>query len=285
MSKFVLQIKSGLAFFLRTFYDPKLYRDVAFRQKGYGLKPLYILFFILMIPSVLGYYHLIVNHFQKNFAMSVSKLPVLQLEKNKLYEQYQNINLLRLIDKHQFQWLPANTKPFETVNMEVRESPFLLGTDNLWMKLPKNHFFGYEFLNSTIDIPLIAWVMVKEPVFGKTILEALDNSIVYGFLLSSAIMMFCIHALMIFIFIRSFGLIASKMVLMLLYETIEYDIACRLLSLSAMPTLTIIYMINHFYYDMDLKVLFMGLYMFNFYIAIRFIKARSDFRWIKDIGA
>ncbi len=285
MRKFVLQMKSGLAFYLRSFYDPKLYRDVAFRQKGYGLKPLYILFFILMIPSFFGYYHLIVNHFQKNFAMSVSKLPVLQLEKNKLYEQYQNINLLRLIDKHQFQWLPADMKPMQVDNAQVKETLFLLGTDNLWIKLPQNHLFGYEFLNSTINVPVIAWPLVKEPVFGKTIVEALDQSIIYGFLLSSAMMMFCIHAMMIFIFIRSFGLIASKMVMMLLYESIEYDIACRLLSLSALPTLTIIYILNHFYYDVDLKVLFMGIYMFNFYVGIRFIKARSDFRWIKDIGA
>ena len=284
MNRFVLQMKSGLAFYLRSFYDPKLYRDVAFRQKGYGLKPLYILFFLLMIPSVFGYYHLFVNYLQQNFAMSVSNLPFLQLEKNRLYEQDQNVNLLRLIDKHQFQWLPADMKPFQA-DTQVKETPFLLGTDNLWIKLPKNHFFGYEFLNSSIHIPLIVWGMVKEPVIGTTIVEALNMSTIYSFLGTFAMMMFAMHALMISIFIRTFGLIARKMVLMLLYDTIEYDLACRLLSLSALPTLTIIYILNHFYYDMDLKVLFMGIYMFNFYIAIRFIKARSDFRWIKNIGA
>jgi len=284
MNRFVLQMKSGLAYYLRSFYDPKLYRDVAFRQKGYGLKPLYILFFLLMIPSVFGYYHLFVNYLQQNFAMSVSNLPFLQLEKNRLYEQDQNVDLLRLIDKHQFQWLPANMQPFQ-VDTQVKETPFLLGTDNLWIKLPKNHIFGYELLNSSIHIPLIVWGMVKEPVIGTSIVEALNMSIIYSFLVAFAMTMFCMHALMIFIFIRSFGLIASKMVMMLLYESIEYDIACRLLSLSALPTLTIIYILHHFYYDADLKVLFMGIYMFNFYIAIRFIKARSDFRWIKDIRA
>jgi hypothetical protein len=65
-------------------------------------------------------------------------------------------------------------------------------------------------------------------------------------------------------------------------DKLEYDLTCRMLSLSAIPTLcfTTLYLdLSADVYE-EMKYIVMGFYMFYFYLAIRFIRAKSSFKWL-----
>ena len=96
--------------------------------------------------------------------------------------------------------------------------------------------------------------------------------------------MYVINCFMVFFFIRTFGVIAKKMVLLVLRDSLDYKMACRLLSVAAFPGLTLFaFFVSMWGFQDYYKFLFVTIYMANFYIAIRCIKAKSSFRWIRDI--
>lgn len=280
--KILNHIRSSFIYFLRSFFDPKLYRDIAYRTEGFGLKPLLFFSAIMLIPSSYLFYHSTLKMANESWVNPLSTLPVLRIDNSKLYEAAQHPLVEKKINKTYFSWLPKDKAPSEELALNS-QTLFLLGTDSIWVKMPSMNYFGFLIFNNVHYLPLINWVFIKSPVFGETIAQAtLDHLSMFVYFCSIFVLM--TNSLFLVFFIRSFGYVASKMVLMVLHDTLEYKTACRLLSLSAIPSITILsglyYWLGHAPYFKFLVIL---VYMLYFYISIRFIKARSEFRWIDQI--
>jgi hypothetical protein len=276
-------IKNGVHFYMRIFYDPSLYRDIAFRQTGYGLKRVFILLFILMLPSFIGLYNQTINHYQKDWIQKLEKLPYLKLENHKLYHYNQDIRISSSINPDYFRWFNKSKIEPEDIHVE-NPKDFLLGVNYLWVNLPLPHYFGYIVNQEVNYIPILSWMITKEPVSGKSIVGMLSFNYIFNLILMFSLSMYIINSFMIFFFIRTFGMIAKKMVLMVLRDSLDYKMACRLLSVAAFPGLTLLALfVDMWGFQEYYKFLFLTVYMTNFYIAIRCIKAKSNFRWIRDI--
>lgn len=286
MKKFFLRIfnyfQSAFIFFLRSFFDPKLYRDVAFRSEGFGLKPLLIFSALMLIPSSYLFYHATLKMANEAWVSPLSSLPVLKLENYKLYKKNQHPLIEKKINKQFFSWLPEDKTPSDGLTTSMK-TMFLLGSDSIWVQMPKLNFYGFLIFNNVQYLPIISWVLINPPVFGESIVHKTVTSLPM-FVYFCTVFVLMTNSLFLVFFIRSFGYVASKMVLMVLHDTLEYKIACRMLSLSAIPSITILSFIYYLigtppYY----KFLVISVYMFYFYLSIRFIKARSEFRWIDNI--
>jgi hypothetical protein len=282
LKKIFGSIHGGLIFFLRSFFDPKLYRDVAYRRDGFGLTLLLIFSAIMLIPSSILFYNSTLRMAHESWAGPLSSLPVLNIVNYKLYERNQHPLVEKKINHQSFSWLPMDKSPNEANALNLK-TEFLLGADSIWVKVPKLNYFGFFIFNNINYLPIINWISIKPPVFGESIVKATMNNLGM-FIYFSSLFVLITNSLFLIFFIRSFGFIASKMVLMVLHDTLEYKTACRLLSLSAIPSITILCLI---YYLIGTPVYFKFLvilvYMSYFYISIRFIKARSEFRWIDQL--
>ncbi len=275
---------STMVFYLRSFYDPSLYRDVAYRTEGYGLKKLIAVMLILMLPSFFGLCKQALREYDLNWRPNISELPYLKLTKNHelLYKQ-QNFMVVDTINRHIFEWV-SNDKKMDF--QQDSQHLLILGKHFLWARLPSMNFFGFNLMAQSHFVPIISWAMVKEPLFGKTILEMLRPSMVINQIIGFFVFTLCTNCFILAMFIRSFAYVAMKMVLLVLTDSLEYDVTCRLLSISAIPSLTIIFLMSWFAKPAleELKIFLMIIYMFNFYIALRCVKARSNFRILKHIG-
>lgn len=275
---------STLVFYLRSFYDPSLYRDVAYRTEGYGIRKLLLVMLILMLPSFFALCKEATKEYNLNWRTNISDLPYLKLTKNhELLYKHQNSMVADSINKNIFEWVSDDKK--QDFQQDSQHS-LILGNHCLWARLPSMNFFGFNLMAQSHFVPIISWAMVTEPVFGKTIVEMLSSSMVTNQIIGFFVFAFCINCFILAMFIRTFAYVAMKMVLLVLTDSLEYDMTCRLLSISAMPTLTIIFLMSWFAKPAleQLKLFLMIIYMFNFYVALRCVKARSNFRILKHIG-
>jgi hypothetical protein len=273
-----------MVFYLRSFYDPSLYRDVAYRTEGYGLKKLIFVMFILMLPSFFVLCKQALTEYGLNWRPNISELPFLKLTKNHelLYKQ-QNFMVSDSINHNIFEWANDDTKQeFQ----QTGQHPLILGNHCLWARLSSMNYFGFNLVAEYHYLPIFSWHIISPPVFGKTILEMLNVKMVIYQLISLFVFALSMNCFMLIFSIRSIAFLAMKMVLLVLTESLEYKMTCRLLSISAMPSLTIIFLISWFKTSppAELKLGLVFIYMFNFYIALRCIKARSHFRILKHIG-
>ena len=283
IKKIYQSFTSTIKFYIRSFYDPSLYRDVAYRTEGYGLKKLLFVLFVLMLPSLFALGSEALKEYQENWKPNISNLPYLTLtNKHHLIYENQNSLIVNSIDSKIFKWVKDDRK----VDFQKDEHLLILGKINLWARLPTMNFFGLYFLSQNHYVPIFSWLAISAPVFGKTILEILNSRVVVNQVIGLFTFSFVMNCLFVVMFIRTFGFVAMKMVLMVLTDSLEYKMACRLLSISAMPSLTIIFLISWFSTPAfeQLKLFCLIIYVFNFYIALRCVKSRSHFRILKLIG-
>lgn len=277
MRKLIELIQSGIGFYLKSFYSPTCYRNVVFRDEGYGLKRLFIFFVIMLIPSYLVMMGHLFHLYQKVWSDDLKPLPVLILNDGKLSQLNQNIVVKP--DQQLFGWLPSdNTKDILDKDKKFK---YYLGTKFLWAKMPLSHTFGFSFIQFDYYVPILQWQFVDFPVFGPNIYKALSKNYLVVIFAMFYLMVTISGFFYLFIFIRSFGIIARRMVSFVLNYTLEYAQACRLLSLSAIPTITFIVIICDLGLYQDIfKYLFIFIYMFYFYLGVRFIRASSSYKWV-----
>jgi hypothetical protein len=282
LKKILGSIHGGFIFFLRSFFDPKLYRDVAYRRDGFGLKPLLLFSAIMLIPSIVLFYNTTLKVAHESWVEPLSSLPVLNITNHKLYKTNQHPLVEKKINHQYFSWLPKNKSPSDIQALNLK-TQFLLGADSIWVKIPKLNYFGFLIFNHINYLPIINWNAIKPPIYGESIVKTTMSNLGM-FVYFSSIFVLITNSLFLVFFIRSFGFIASKMVLMVLHDTLDYKTACRLLSLSAIPAMTILCLIYHLIgTPVYFKFIVILVYMSYFYISIRFIKAKSEFRWIDQI--
>lgn len=283
LSNFFKKLSHEAKFYLRIFYDPSLYRDIAFRSSGYGLKKVYMTLFLLMLPSLIILNVNLIHKYNDSWLEAISKLPNLKLQKGQLIKNQQTKTALSQIDNHQFEWVNESQIRPELFDPK-KIKPFLLGLDYLWVNFPRGHYFGWNLDKDINYYPVIIWSSFKEQVSSLDILRVFNLKFLIIYSIFLGVLMYAINCLYIFIFIRSFAFLAKKMVLMVLKDSIEYDVACRLLSISMISTLIVFALIVAIKgYTPNIKFILITVYMFNFYIALRCIKAKSEFRWLSGI--
>lgn len=283
IQKRILSIKEWFIFYIRAFYDPRLYRDVAFREKGYGLKRVYVLLMFLMLPSFIVF-NLKINHlFENQWKEDISSLPYLSVNSSGLLNANAQMDLIKnKIDQDKFLWVPGEQLPVSLLKMNYSPE-FIINDKFLWGKIPVIHFMGFQWFQVSIYFPMVQWSMVKEPVMGASIYQAIKSESfgLLTFMLCSVIAF--VNIFYVTFFIRVFAFVGRVMARLLMNDNLDYSLTCRLLSLSAIPTLCF----ATIYFDLvsqiseASKYIILGVYMFYFYLSIRFIRAKSSFTWLE----
>jgi hypothetical protein len=271
------KIVKGLKFYLQSFYSPSLYRDVVFRGEGYGLKKIYMVFILLMLPSYFIMMGNAIHLYSKSWPKDLEKLPYLTVEHGFLLKINQNINIP--INQDLFSWLPSDNVKDDIDN--PKKPNYYLGKQFLWAKIPSSYFFGFSFIQYDFYIPIVQWSQIPSPVFGHTILKSLRPSYIWMMFAFFFLSITFMGIFYILFFVRSFAMISRRMVAYVLNEKMAYLPACRLLSLSAIPALTcIVFICDMGWYQDQFKYLFIVMYMFYLYLGVRFIREKSQFRWL-----
>ena len=284
IDRVVLKLRELVIFYCRAFYDPRLYRDVAFREKGYGLKRVYLLILILLIPSFIAFNKQVNNLFNHEWKQAIESLPYLTVKNGLLKEDKQLEVIKNTIDPKYFLWVKGEQLPMDILKTNI-DPIFVLNEKFLWVKMPTSHYMGFQWFRVKMYFPILQWGMVEEPVMGRTIFKAIQNSTQYGLswlLFTSVIFVNILYATF---FIRLFGFVARVMARFVMNDKLEYGLTCRMLSLSAIPTLCFTTLYLDFSSDVyeEMKYIVMGFYMFYFYLSIRFIRAKSSFKWLNGI--
>lgn len=283
IQKKILSIKTLFMFYIRTFYDPNLYRDVAFRETGYGLKRVYICLMILMFPSFLVFNHQINDLFQHQWKEDIYTLPYLSVSSNGLLDAHSQMDVIKnKINQDKFLWVSGEQLPVALLKMQYTPD-FIINDRFLWAKIPLIHFMGFQWFQMKMYFPMVQWSMVKEPVMGASIYDAIKSGSfgLLSFMICSVIAF--VNIFYVTFFIRVFAFIGRVMARLLMNDNLEYALTCRLLSLSAVPTLCFatLYLDCVSSISDTIKYLVLGIYMFYFYLGIRFIRAKSHFKWLE----
>ena len=282
IDKAIDKVRELIIFYCRTFYDPRLYRDVAFRQKGYGLKRVYLLILILLIPSFIAFNKQVNDLFNHEWKQAIESLPYLTVKNGLLQESKQLDVIKNTINTHYFAWSKGEQLPMDILKMATPPL-FVINDKFLWVKLPTSHYMGFQWFQIKMYFPILQWGVVEEPVMGHNIFKAIENSTQLGLswmLFSSVIFINILYATF---FIRLFAFVARVMARFVMNKKLEYDLTCRMLSLTAIPTLIFTTLYLDFSADVyeEMKYIVMGFYMFYFYLSIRFIRAKSSFKWLE----
>ena len=265
--------------YLKSFYAPAYYRDVVYREDGYGFKRLLLSFLGLMIISyfIIGFH--LISQYETIYKARIMTLPNLQIEKNKLQLENKSLFSTKMINPNYFLFL--NSSQFSVISSLQYNQKIIMNEDFLWLPIMLKKYFGYCFSNFGNFLPIIIWGSFKDQVNGKIILEHLNWTSLLLTLFSISIPIYIFNCFFILMSIRLFAHIARKMVMMALKDALEYKLTCRLLSLSAIPTMTYMALIiNIWGVNEYTKYLFIGISMLNYYIGLRIIKAKSQFRWL-----
>jgi hypothetical protein len=119
-------------------------------------------------------------------------------------------------------------------------------------------------------------------VSGMEIAQSLTNTKIIFPVLSIWLTCYGACFLFAFVFIRTFGYLARKMVLMFMREALEYSVACRLLSVCSLLPLTIFLVTSYFIpFQKDYQVFYLAIYMFNFYCGVRIVSSQSFFKGLR----
>lgn len=274
-------ISTGFDFFVKTFYHPPTYRDIAYRQEGYGIKSLLMATLMAMMVSYLMLGIKTYAQFERVEKPKILALPNFMIENKKLNNFNQSVQSTQLVNSRFFNWVSDYNLP--NVLAAKADRRLILGERYLWMPYPEGPYLGDFFLSAAHYLPIISWAEFDGLVNGP-ILLAHNRPITLWFkLFCSALPYYAVNCFFIFLFIRLFGHIARNMVMLAMRESLEYKLTCRLLSATGIPTLVLMTMIIHYFgFHPATKFIFMGIYMFYFYLGLRFIKAKSYFRWIKN---
>jgi hypothetical protein len=267
-------------FFTRLFYDPMLYKDVAFREQGYGMKRALVYLLILMLPSYFLLIYQLNHSYQTQWKAQIEKIPYMRLVNGSLLEVNQSFQAKDALKKLDMHWLPVNQPPLLSNQKEF--PPYFIGTINLFVKVPKYNLFGMNIIDNHLYLPLsYTSDYHKDFISGFSIIESINLFQIIAFSTITWLMSYFVSVLFLLSFLRSFGFIANKMVSLFMHEKIKYDTACRLLSACGIIPMTIVAMsMDLMPYQDHYKYVFLTIYMFNFYFAIRLISMRSLSRWL-----
>jgi hypothetical protein len=275
-------IQKASQFFLRLFYDPYLYRHIAFREQGYGIKRLIVVLFIFMTPSYFSLIYHIQDSFKHQWTKDIKQIPKMYYQH---YELLKTSQMTTIDDKLKtrgldLEWLPAYQLPSMT---RLESQPqYLLGTYNFFVKIPNYNIFGYQILNKNLYLPMAFTNDFKRNfISGQTILNAANTAQIIYFVTMYWLICFFSNSALVVLFIRTFGYIAPKMVQVFMHETLLYPAACRMLSASGVIPLCILAIsLNTIAYQDHHKYVYLIIYMLNFYYALRLITSKSISRWM-----
>jgi len=273
-------LSQAIQFFLRLFYDPILYKDIAFREQGYGIKRAIIFLFVLTIPSYVMLIYKINQSYQTEWKSQIEKIPYLKLEQGRVFQTQQSFQSNQILKQLDMRWLP----PYQFPNLSgQKEFPgYFLGTVNLFVKVSNYNLFGLNIIDKNMYIPLPYTKDYQgQVVSGYSIIESTRLTQLIAFSTMIWLMSFSVGALFLFSFLRTFAFVAKKMVGLFMHEQIQYASACRLLSATGIIPLAIVAIsMNFMPYQDHYKYFYLAIYMFNFYFAVRLISMRSLSRWI-----
>jgi hypothetical protein len=277
--KVVQFFQQGLKSYLRSFYSKEYYRDVAFREEGYGFKRLLLAFLVLMFISYsIISYHLI-HQYETVYKARIQSLPNLQIEQGQLNNYNQSLFSERLVNSKYFLWINSSQLN-ELSNLENRDL-IILSDTFLWIPYSGADYFAYSFSRVGNFIPLVSWKALNGVVNGQVIVDHINWLTILTMFFLVSILIYALNCLLIFIAIKLFGYIAKKMAVIVLREVIEYDLACRLLCLTSIPSFTIMALIIDIWgLNEFTKFNYMIVSMTYYYLSIRFIKEKSQVKWL-----
>lgn len=274
-----LTIRQGMKVYLQSFFLPSLYRDVAYREEGYGLKRILwtLVGFSLISYVIVGVQ--LIHQYEKEFKPRLMTLPNLVLTNHKLEIFNQSLASTRLINPEYFEW--TSTKELMNIFQFKENQKMILNSDFLWFPYSGSRYFGYCFSSMGRYFPAISWVNFQDFVNGKILVENLHWFNLLSMLLAMSIPIIFFNGFFVILFIRMFAYIAKNMVMLALKEALDYKLTCRLLSLSGIPTMSFMaFIINVWGLNENTKFYFMIIYMFYYYLSLRLIRAKSYFKWM-----
>jgi hypothetical protein len=258
-----------------SFTSVDFYRDVAYRQKGFGLQILWTVFFLLFIPSMIQ--HAVQTHYflKHKWRQDLLAIPSLNLVNGQIIKRNQTpIVLNKINDLGHFSWIEDNKVP-QHVPQNIN---YFFGNHYFLVRVPQTHWFGIQFDNNDLFLPVASWINLAEPINGECIYQAIGPATIFIisslFIIFNLLMMFNIS----FCFVYSFSYVACKMIRLLINNyNPDRKMVCRLLCISMIPTLVLATVIMDTvpYKDYH-KFMYIFFYMLNFNIAVRIVRQKSD---------
>ena len=274
--------KKAICYIYASFTSVDFYRDVAYRQKGFGLQILWMVFFLLFIPTMIQHAYQTHYLFKKKWREDLVAIPSLNLVNGQILQRYQTSTVLKKINGlGHFSWIENNKIP-KNVPQNIE---YFLGSHYFLIRVPHTNWFGFQFDNKDLFLPIASWINLAEPINGERIYQAIGPATIFIitslFLIFNLLMMFNIS----FFFVYSFSYVACKMIRLIINNyNPERKMVCRLLSVSMIPTLVLATVIMDTvpYKDYH-KYMYIFFYMLNFNIAVRIARQKSHVTTL-DLG-
>ena len=267
-------LRKGIFYIYSSFTSVEFYRDVAYREKGYGINILWIVFVILFIPSVLHYIYQLNEHLKQQWRDNILMIPTLNVVNGQVVRKNQDKAILKKIqDLDNISWIEGNQIP-QNVPAHI---DYYLGNYYFLLRVPSNNWFGFELNKKDLFFPVTSWNTLKAPINGQKIYNQIGSAVIFAmasiFLLMNIAFMLNIS----FFFVYSFSFVACKMIRLLINNyNPDRKMVCRLLSVSMIPTLVFAGIVMDLipYKDYH-KYMYVFLYMLNFNIAVRLVRQKS----------
>lgn len=268
-------LKKAVFYIFSSFTSVQFYRDVAYREQGFGIKILWTVFFLLFIPSIIHYAYQIhsnLNHLWRNDIVAIPSLKVID---EQILRKNQDKAAIKKIDRlGNISWLENNQIP-QNVPEQVN---YFLGNHYFLLRVPSNTWFGFQLNSKDLFLPVTSWTNLPEPINGEQIYAAIGPSII--FMMMSLFLVFNLLMMlnMSFFFVYSFSFVACKMIRLIINNyNPDRKMVCRLLSVSMIPTLVFSAVVMDLipYKDYH-KYMYVFLYMLNFNIAVRLARQKSS---------
>jgi hypothetical protein len=266
--------------YLRLLYDPNFYRDVAFRETGYGIKRIGILLFFLLLPGYGIFMKQIHGFYANEWKNDIQKFPILFIQNHQVFKNSQTTATNKILEDLSVTWLDKNRMP--SAKETTPSEKYFLASSALMVRLPEIDILGMPNTQTPKFLPLYFWYGVKTPfIDGKDIASHLNFKSLVISLAFICLLSFGIMFLYLFTFIRSFGFLARRMVSLFMSESLEYQVACRLLSICGIIPLSIFVISSYFIpFQTDYRYVYIAIYMLNFYFGVRIVSTNSLVRWL-----
>ena len=268
-------LKKSIFYIYSAFTSVQFYRDVAYREKGFGINILFMVFLILFIPTIIHYVYQLNDYQKHQWRDDILLIPTLNIQDGTIVKNNQDQVVLKQIqDLNNIDWIGRNQIP-QNVAANIN---YFLGSHYFLLRVPNNHWFGFQMSNKDLFLPITPWNRLKQPINGQEIYHAIGPTIIIAmvglFLLTNLLVMFNFS----FLFVYSFSFVACKMIRLLInnYHP-ERKMVCRLLCISMIPTLVFASIVmDTIPYQEYHKYMYVFLYMLNFNIAVRLVRQKSN---------
>jgi hypothetical protein len=262
----------------QSFFNPKVYVDVAKRWKGLGLSYLLLVIFIFSIPFAIRFILEFNQFFLEKMVQPISALPTLYIQNGKVSLDKPMPYMIKN-KQGQVAAIVDTTGVIKTMDGRYPELAILITKDRLFLRLPSSSFFFTTNEAQTANnVQVYPFSDKANSVFiGK---EWVKTSGIQNLKLFFGLLIYPTMALVAFgaflVFILAIALMAQFIARLFFKISISYKQACRLLIVSLTPFMLVFWTLLALGYISGSYTFFLPLIMFSYFCyAVLALKRES----------